>query len=257
MTAYSQPVKLAHALDLDDAGSSALNARAHGVEEVRQVDDLRLAGAVLKDGAALGHAGGHEQVLRAADGGKVEHDARADEPAANALNVAGVEDEPRAHALQRLQVQVHGPRADGAAAGQGHLGLAEQAQKRPKAQHRGAHGLHQVIGGLVLQLAHLGRDHVVLEGRLAAKDVQELEGGVDVAQAGHVGEAHRALGQQAGGEDGQGRVLGAADLNVALELHAAFNNKLVHDPSLVFPGQLLAGRGILLDFVLDRFRAFG
>ena len=50
-----------------------------------------------------------------------------------------------AHRLQALDVLVDRARADGAAAGQRHRGLAEARQQRAQHQHRGAHGLHQLV----------------------------------------------------------------------------------------------------------------
>ena len=71
------------------------------------------------------------------------------QPPARGLDVAVLEVDLGAHGLQALQVLVDGPGADGAAAGQGHPGLAEAGQQRPQHQHRGPHGLDQLVGGLV------------------------------------------------------------------------------------------------------------
>ena len=62
--------------------------RAHRVEEVREVDDLRLARRVLDDGLALGKRRGHQQILGAGHGNRFEHEARAAQPRSARADVA-------------------------------------------------------------------------------------------------------------------------------------------------------------------------
>ena len=70
-------VQSLHALDHDAVGAGAVDLRAHGDEEIREVDDLGLARGVLEHGLAVGQRRGHHQVLGAGDGHGVEHQARA------------------------------------------------------------------------------------------------------------------------------------------------------------------------------------
>ncbi len=56
----------------------------------------------------------------------------------------------RAQRRQPLEMQIDRAGADGAAAGEGDPGAAEAGQQRPEDQHRGAHGLDQVVGRLDL-----------------------------------------------------------------------------------------------------------
>ena len=79
-----------------------------------------------------------------------------------------------------------------------------------------------------VELVALHRDLAVLEPGLAAQDVQELERRADVGQLRHVGQLDLALGQDAGHEDGQGRVLGAANADGSVEGFAAPDDQLVH-----------------------------
>jgi hypothetical protein len=51
------------------------------------------------------------------------------------------------HGLQALDVLVDRPRADGTAAGQRDGGFAEAREQRAQGQHRGAHGLDQLVRG--------------------------------------------------------------------------------------------------------------
>ena len=88
------------ALNADDAGAVAFDARAAGDKEAGKIDDFGLAGGVLKDGFSIGQCGCHEQVFRTADGGKVEMDVRAVELAAAAENIPVLKIEPRPHLFE-------------------------------------------------------------------------------------------------------------------------------------------------------------
>lgn len=112
----------------------AFDARTAGDEEAGKIDDFGFAGGVLKDGFAIGQRGGHEQVFRAADGGKVEMDVRAVELAAAAEDVPVLKIEPCPHLFEGGQVQIHGAGPDGAAAGHGYAGFAEPGQQRARAR---------------------------------------------------------------------------------------------------------------------------
>ena len=52
--------------------------------------------------------------------------------------------------------------------------------------------------------------------------------GADVSQGRDVIQAMLARGQQGGGQDGQGGVLGAADLHFSLKWEATFNDDFIH-----------------------------
>ena len=54
---------------------------------------------------------------------------------------------------------------------------------------------------------------------------------MDVAQVGHIGVDHGRVQQDAGKKNGQGGILGAADIYGPFERRTAFDNELVHqDP---------------------------
>ena len=57
---------------------------------------------------------------------------------------------------------------------------------------------------------------------------QESFTGADVGQGRDVGEAVLPCGQQGGGQDGQGGVLGPADLHFPLQGNPAFNDDFIH-----------------------------
>ena len=66
-------VEPADPLDLDGGRAGALDARAHGAEEIGQVHHLGLHRGVLDDRDARSEAGGHQQVLGAGVRGVIEH----------------------------------------------------------------------------------------------------------------------------------------------------------------------------------------
>ena len=132
-------VQLLHAVDLDRVGACAADIRSHGVEEVRQVDDMRLSRRIFDDRAAARRHGGEDNVHRRADRDLVKIDARTAQAALRRLGdhkaVAYVHlGAERRHALDVL---FDGANAEIAAAGHGRLGLAEAPE----------HRADQIIGG--------------------------------------------------------------------------------------------------------------
>ena len=90
---------------------------------------------------------GHHHILGGADRDDREHDLGAREPMLGArLDIAAVELDRRAQALQSLDVEIDRPRADGAAARQRHARLPIPRDERPQHQHRGAHLAHEIVG---------------------------------------------------------------------------------------------------------------
>eukprot|EP01137_Pigoraptor_chileana_P029746 Opistho-2@15329 len=230
-------VQLLDALDADVAGAVAFDLRAHADQHFGQVDDLGLLRGVLEQRLALGQRGGHEEVLGAGDGDHVGQDARALQPRA-ALgqardHVAVLDHDLGAHRLQALDVLVDRPRADGAAARQRHLGMAEARQQRAQRQHRGAHGLHQFVGGLgIAELAGVQAHGAVVVGLgRHAHVAHQLEHGRHVLQARHVVQHHGLVGQQRRAQLGQRGVLGAGNEHFAAKLTPAANQKFVHEGS--------------------------
>lgn len=69
-------LELFHAPDLDDVRPRAHDVRAHGVEEVGQVHDVRLLGSVFDDGQAVGQGCGDEDVHGRTHGDHVQVDLR-------------------------------------------------------------------------------------------------------------------------------------------------------------------------------------
>ena len=136
----------------------------------------------------------------------------------------------RAHPEQPLDVQVDRALPDRAAARERDPRPAVPREERAEHQHRGAHRLDEVVGGLV------GREALDAHRRptvarivdLRAELLEHPEHRADVAHPREVRELDGVPGQQARGETGERRVLGAPDLDAPREPQASRDPKLVH-----------------------------
>ena len=230
-------VERLHAVYADRIGTGAADVGAHEVQEVCQVDDVRLLRRVFDDGGALGQRRRHHDVHRRAHGDDVEVDVRA-------LHVSalGVGDDivalahGGAHGGEALDVLVDGTHAaEVAAAGHRDLGAAEAPQQ----------GADQIIGGaqLVRQILRdmCGVDvptidlHVrgIEKAHVCAETFQNFQKHRHVRDLGDVFDAHNAVHQQRGGNDGDRCVFGAADVHLAVQRTAASNDIFLHISSLI------------------------
>ena len=103
---------------------------------------------------------------------------------------------------------------------------SENADPRP-------HGADDVVVGVALGLIACAQGERwlgVLFGLddLAPEGVEEFLHIGDVGQVGHVAEDHGFGGQQSGGHEGQGGVLGAIDPGGSFEPSPAFDGECVH-----------------------------
>ena len=134
--------------------------------------------------------------------------------------------DPCAQRLQRLQVQVHRPGADRAAARQRDLRLSGPGQQRPQHIERCPHLAHQIIGRKAADDLTGGQHGLRAVGALAfhhlrAQPLQQFAQEPGIRQPRHVGQPQRLVGQQAGRHQFDGRVLGAADRDLSLKACAA------------------------------------
>ena len=127
--------------------ADAFDLRAHGHQQVAQVDNFRLTRGIVQTAHALGQRGSHQRVLRRAhrDHGEGITPARQATIGRNRADIASSQLDPRAKSFQHLQVQIDRTVANGATAGQRHRSLARAGQQRAQHQNRGAHLAHQFI----------------------------------------------------------------------------------------------------------------
>ena len=208
-----------HALDLDERGAGAGHARAHGVEHVRQILDLGLAGGVLDGRVALGGHGSHEHVLRGAHRGELEvHVGAAQAVRRRGGQNAVIHVERNAQGLQAHQVHVDLAGADLAAAGHGHPRLAEAPDKRPQHRDGGAHLRDELVGRLAaVDVGSVYAQGMPLAHHGGAQAREHLAHKFDIGNERHVVQDRLPLPQNGRGHELQGRVLGAGDAHVAFE----------------------------------------
>ena len=214
----------------DGVGAGAANLRAHGIEKVGKVDHFGLARRVLDDGLAFRECRSHQQVLRAGHGYGFENQPRPAQPRGTCTDVAILDQDVGAELLQPVDVNVHRTRADRAAAGQRHVGLAETRQQRTEHEDRSAHRAHQLVGSDVIA-DRAGIDfhaHLVVDRDADAHAAEQLDHGRHVLQVRDIADRHGAFRQQGGGENRQCGVLGAGNAHFAFERRAALDLQLIH-----------------------------
>ncbi|MNM67383.1 hypothetical protein D3C81_789160 [compost metagenome] len=220
------------AIDGDGVGAGAGNLGAHGVQEVRQVDHFRLARGVSQDAAAFGQRCGHHDVFGTGHTDGVEEEVRTAQAAFRrlGLDVAAFDVDDRAHGFQATDVQVNRTRTDGATARQGDFGFTETGNHRTQYQNRRTHGFNQFVRcDQGLDGARVDFDgEFLVDHRLNAHAAEQLDHGGDVVQVRQVGHGHRAIAQQGGSQDRQGRVLCPGDADFAVKTSTASNNQFIH-----------------------------
>ena len=127
-------------------GALAGNSSAHGIQEICQVDDLRLSRTVLENGGAFRQRCCHENVLCTTHGAEIEHKAGTLQASVDRrLYVAIFHFNGSTQGLQAAQVLINGSWPNGAATGQGNLGATIVGKHGTKHQKRCTHLPHQVI----------------------------------------------------------------------------------------------------------------
>ncbi len=151
--------------------------RAHGDQEVRQVDDLGFTSSVLEDRPSFGQSGRHHQVLGAGHRDRLEHDPRAVKAPCAGLDVAVLDVDVRSHRLQPGDVNVDRASADRTATGQRDVGRAVPRDQRPEDQDRRAHRLDEFVGGEGLARApgvHLDA-HALVDRHPGAEPAEQFD----------------------------------------------------------------------------------
>ena len=142
-------VQFGDSADADGPGAGALDLSAHGVEQGGEVSNLRLAGAVLKQGFAVSEGRGHQQVFGAGDGDLIEDDVSAAQAILRrtSFQIAVLLRDDCSHLFETADVQVDGTAADGAATGHGDAGNPGTRHEGAEHQGAGSHGLHDFVLG--------------------------------------------------------------------------------------------------------------
>ena len=216
--------QLGHALDADRAVRVHGNDRAHLLQDVDEVEDLRLDGRALQGRDALVANGGEQGLLGGAHRREGQLDDRAVQARVGALDVhaVGLLIDDRAELAQRLQVEVDGTPANRAAAELGNEGLAQLVQERAAEEDRDARGARERVdvgarGDLDVGGVHAQRAAVLIEVDLNAVQAQQVRDDIGVADERNVVQLRRGIGEQRGDHGLGHEVLGTANGDLAAQ----------------------------------------
>ena len=228
-----------HALDLNGVRTGAADVGAHGVEEVGQVHDVGLLGAVFDDGVALSHGGGHHDVHGGAHGDNVQIDVGALETAAlgEGADEAALHHYLGAQGGKALDVLVDGAdAAEVAAAGHGDFCLTEAAKQGTDEVIGSADLPAQLIiraGGVDVAAVNLHR--VGIDGADgSAQTLQDAKAHGHIGDLGDIFNAADPVHHQGGGDDGDSGVLCTADLHFTKQGFSTLDNIFRQDLDPLF-----------------------
>ena len=200
--------ELLHAADPEHVRLEPFDLGAKRDEEPAEILDVRLAGGVADHRLPGGERGSHDGVLGGHHARLVEEDVLALE-AARAQVVARPDVDFGAELGQGVDVRIEPPPSDHVAAGRRRDGSAEAREEWPHQEEGGANLAPELAVELVAREVG-GVDADLVPARplnVRAELGEERDHRLDVADARHVRERHRFVGEQAGREDRQGAVL--------------------------------------------------
>ena len=205
--------------DTDDIRARALDARAHRVQEVRQIHNMRLLGGVVDDGRTVRLGCGKHHVNRRADRYAVKNNVRArqhvrfrlDAPA-HLFYICAQHPEP-------LEVLVNRARPDFASAGLVYLRLTTPPQQRTQQVVACAQALRITVGDLpAFRRARVnGHEAVRLIIHLCAKAAKNIHQRMNIRNIRQILNGAGLVAQQRRGNDRHRRVFTAADVHRSLK----------------------------------------
>ena len=198
-----------HAFDGDRAGACAFDFRAHGDEEICEIDDFGFLCGSVDDGGAIRQHGCHHDISGAKDCGAecaAQGNGISCELGSEDLHIAAADLHGCAEGFEAAQVEIDRPVTDDAAAGERDGGLVFAAEQGAEDANGGAHFAHDVVGSLGGDF--FGSDLHGATGalHLASEFAQDGEHVVDVAQVGNARDCAGFLGEESGGEYREGGV---------------------------------------------------
>ena len=222
--------QLGASLNRDGRAPAALDAGAHVAQELAQLHDVRLARRMTnlrapgrgRRGEERGLGAGHRCFLEVVRSGL--------QAVRRLQRVSGRFGDAHAHVPQRIEMCTDAAARWEIAARRRDDGAAAARQERPHQQDRPAKAADQRAVGLVFRhfLAadpQRGRADAV---HLGAEIEEQAAHHLDVRDARHVREHTRLLGQQAGRNQRERRVLVAFDVETAVQAMTAFDDQGGH-----------------------------
>ena len=224
--------ELGDALDADRTIRVHRDDRTHLLQDVDEVEDLRLDSRALQGRDALVTHGREQRLLGRAHGREGQLDDRAVQAGGGALDVhaVGLLVDDRAELAQRLQVEIDGTPANRAAAQLGDEGLAQLVQQRAAEKDRDARGTRERVdvrarGNLDVGGIHAQRAAILIEIDLNAVQAQQVRDHIGVADERHVVELGGGVGEQRRNHRLGDEVFRSAHRDLTAQRMAALNLK--------------------------------
>ena len=225
-------VQLGDALDADRTIRVHRDDRTHLLQDIDEVEDLRLNGRALQGRDALVAHGREQRLLGRTHGREGQLDDRAVQAGSGALDVhaVGLLVDDRAELAQRLQVEVDGTATNRAAAQLRNESLAQLVQQRAAEQDRDARGARERIdvrarGDLDVRGIHAQRATILIEVNLDAVQAQQVRDHVRVADERHVVKLRGGVGEQRRNHRLGDEVFRSAHRDLTAQRMAALNLK--------------------------------
>ena len=226
-----------HTLNSNRVGPGAFDFCPHLVEHIRQVFHFRFTGCVFQHRLTLGQGSRHQQVFGSRHADRIEMEMRALQTLGARLHVSVDDLGFGSQLLKASQVEIDGPLADGATAGQGNLRPMHPGHQRPQNQDGGPHGPHELVRGPgALQFSGMDRQAIALapvfERRIHPQLFQQHTQRRNIPNLGNVLQHDGFVGEQCRRDNRQGGVLGAADCDAAFQRPAPLDQKFFHGKDL-------------------------
>ncbi len=220
-----------HAVDDQPSRAGSLDFRAHLDQEIRQVDDLRLRRSSLDHSDALGQHRCHHDIVsaedRRAEFARQTHN-RADQFGCEHLYVTAFDAHRGAECFKAFQMQIDRPIADDAAARQRDGRFFAATEQRTEHADRCAHFSYDLVGRDRLDRLGVYGNGAAGAFHLRAEMHQDLQHVMRVAQVRDAAQNAGLSREQRRGQNRQGGILRAANLNRTGKRMAAMNENFIH-----------------------------
>ena len=222
--------------------ADAIHLGTHLLQELAELDDVRLGGGMADLGGPPGRCRGQQRGLRTGDRGFVEIHRRAGQAVRSLEHMVGSADVTRAHGEQGREVRRNRPPGGEIAPRWCDVSAPQSRQQRTEQQHRPAEPANQRAIGLVgddlrRPDAQRGRADAVDFG---AEVEQQSRHYLDVADAWDVREQALLVREEARGQQRQRRILVAFHRHTPFKAMASLNQQCRH--SVLVKGRRRQGR---------------
>ena len=223
--AVGAAVHLFHAAHLDHIGAGTAHIRAAHIQEVCQINNMGLLGAVFQNGLALCHHSGEHTVHGSAHADLIKEAVLCTQCA------------------EHLEVLVDGAGAQIAAAGHGHLCLAKAGEQCTQEVVAGTHLAGQIVRDVgAVQVGGVDLVGIAVQHLDAGtQGAQDLQADCHITDVRQVFDHTDICRQNGGRQNAHSRIFCTGNGNFAMQGLAARNNKLFQFYNLLVAGPPAAG----------------